>query len=355
MKSFSPIADGTVKLSGGDQVLRTSYLIRDGDSDSSPTPFQDDSTRDDAEAENDFWTISGEFIYRHHVEHRVKLYVPREEFFLCHWNMSTWPGLQIHRWMYCWRKISTIIGTLMEIENWQIRGQAPQDSLCWMKKPPDGYTWSGERQENKRPPDQTLFGLRLGKICLMRWKCKEKAKVCYRETEARQCKKFAWYLLHWSWWWGIQKKALMKNARRKLEVPMPAAMPCKLEREKYRGNLSRWKGLQDKIRLHCWGRWIYEEAHGTIFSQERWRSYCRKKKNSLSHNNLVHKFIPMPQAMEKKKTQQLHWRKNGKNSRNTSMAADEVRNKKEVIAEARNEGRTVHFASLMDLCHLKNS
>ena len=26
-----------------------------------------------------------------------------------------------------------------------------------------------------------------------------------------------------------------------------------------------------------------------------------------------------------------------------------------VIAEARNEGRKVHFASLMDLCHLKNS
>ena len=30
-----------------------------------------------------------------------------------------------------------------------------------------------------------------------------------------------------------------------------------------------------------------------------------------------------------------------------------VRNKKEVIAEARNEGKTVHFASLMDVCHLK--
>ena len=32
-----------------------------------------------------------------------------------------------------------------------------------------------------------------------------------------------------------------------------------------------------------------------------------------------------------------------------------VRNKKEVIAEARNEGETVHFASLMDICHLKNA
>ena len=29
-------------------------------------------------------------------------------------------------------------------------------------------------------------------------------------------------------------KDIMKNAPRKLEVPMPAAMPCKIQREKYR-------------------------------------------------------------------------------------------------------------------------
>ena len=32
-----------------------------------------------------------------------------------------------------------------------------------------------------------------------------------------------------------------------------------------------------------------------------------------------------------------------------------VRNKKGMIADAKNEGRTVHFASLMDLCHLMNA
>ena len=35
------------------------------------------------------------------------------------------------------------------------------------------------------------------------------------------------------------------------------------------------------------------------------------------------------------------------------MTANESQ-KNEVIAEARNEGKTVHFASLMDVCHLKN-
>ena len=45
----------------------------------------------------------------------------------------------------------------------------------------------------------------------------------------------------------------------------------------------------------------------------------------------------------------------GKIEENTGMAADESQKQNEVIAEARNEGHTVHFASLLDLCHLKNS
>ena len=93
-KFMFPIADGTVNLSGGDQVLRTSTSIRDrpdrgeeqeyllGESDgSSSTPFQDSSLYDD-EARNYFWSISGNFIHRHHVEPRVKVDVPREASFL---------------------------------------------------------------------------------------------------------------------------------------------------------------------------------------------------------------------------------------------------------------------------------
>ena len=37
------------------------------------------------------------------------------------------------------------------------------------------------------------------------------------------------------------------------------------------------------------------------------------------------------------------------------MAADKSQKQKKVIDEERNEGRKVHFPSLMDLCHLKNS
>ena len=82
-----PVADEIVKVNGGVQRPRTSTLTRerpergeeseilDGKSDElhSPTPLQEDSTRDDEEAKSDFWTITGEFIYRHHVVPRVKL------------------------------------------------------------------------------------------------------------------------------------------------------------------------------------------------------------------------------------------------------------------------------------------
>ena len=44
-------------------------------------PPPHDSFPDAGEAINDFWSISGNFIYRHHVEPRVKLYSPREESF----------------------------------------------------------------------------------------------------------------------------------------------------------------------------------------------------------------------------------------------------------------------------------
>ena len=88
-----PIADGRIKTLGGDQDLRTSTLIRHrpiqgesdidflGESEGSLPPPQD-SFPDACEAINDFWSMSGNFIYRHHVEPRVKLYSPRDESFL---------------------------------------------------------------------------------------------------------------------------------------------------------------------------------------------------------------------------------------------------------------------------------
>ena len=87
-----PIADGRIKTLGGDQELRTSTLVRHrpiqgesnidflGESEGSLPPPHD-SFPDAGEAINDFWSMSGNFKNRHHVEPRVKPYSPREESF----------------------------------------------------------------------------------------------------------------------------------------------------------------------------------------------------------------------------------------------------------------------------------
>ena len=68
-----------------------------------------------------------------HVEHSLKLYVPREASFtipLKYIDVTRATNTSLDVML---EKTSTIIGTLMEIENCQMRGQVPQESLYWMK------------------------------------------------------------------------------------------------------------------------------------------------------------------------------------------------------------------------------
>ena len=131
------VADGI----WGGWHLRTSTSIRDrpeqeheilqGNSDGwfTPSHLQEDSTRDDEEAKNDFWTITREFLCRHHVAPRVRLYVPREETFpfpLKHTDVTRTTHTSLDVLM---EKILMIAGTWMEKENYQMHGQVSQDSL----------------------------------------------------------------------------------------------------------------------------------------------------------------------------------------------------------------------------------
>ena len=135
-----PVANGTVKISGADQDLRTSTFIRDspdkgeeqdnlrGESDRSPSTRRRDSSWCDGEAKSDFWCVSGDFIYRHHEEPRVKLYVPTEDLFRIQLKY-----MDVTRTIYTClvvllKKILKITGTWMDKKNCLMHGQASQDS-----------------------------------------------------------------------------------------------------------------------------------------------------------------------------------------------------------------------------------
>ena len=84
------VADGSTELSGRDYEFRELTLRREqtvrresfsGESQGEAEESQRTESRDDVDAQKDFWSIQGDFIYRHHIVPRGQLYVPKEETF----------------------------------------------------------------------------------------------------------------------------------------------------------------------------------------------------------------------------------------------------------------------------------
>ena len=168
-----PIADGRIKTPGGDQELGTSTLIRPrpirgeghvdflGESEGS-LPQPHDSLPVAGEAMHDFWSMSGSFIYRHHVEPRVELYSPREESF----------PIPL-KYIDVTRTTHTNLDVKQEKridDYWNIDGSRDL-SDPWTgftqftlldEKAPDGYTWSGERLTRKQLTSRPDYGQSYG-------------------------------------------------------------------------------------------------------------------------------------------------------------------------------------------------
>ena len=166
-KFIFPAADGRINLSGRDQELRTPTLIREhpirgeghvlflGESEGSLPPPQD-SILDAGDATNDFWSTSGNFKNRHHIEPRVQLFSPREESF----------SIRL-KYIDVSRTTRTHLDVMQERridDYWNIDGSRDlSDSWTGFtqftlleEKPPDGFLWSRvmrltRRQLTSRP------------------------------------------------------------------------------------------------------------------------------------------------------------------------------------------------------------
>ena len=139
-------------------------------------------------------------------------------------------------------------------------------------------------------------------------------------------------------------------------MPMAPAMPCKTSKK---GKHGETRGISNEIKskLAC----ILEASESTRLRMEQsLPNYhedhiAGKGDTSLQHYSLVRKFLPMPQAMKihpAKSAVDKEWEKLEKIP---AWDLTKVRSKKEVIDEARTKGAKVHFASLMDICLLKNA
>ena len=213
-----PIAHGRIKTVGGDQHLRTSTLVRHrpiqgeskiyflGESEGSLPPPHD-SFPDAGEAIIDFWSMSGNFIYRHHVEPRVKLYSPRDESFpiplkyidvskTTHTNLDV-KARETHRWLLEYRWVTRLVRSLERFHTIYSIGR---------KKPPDGYVWSGRRWTRKQltsRPDHLWPELwkSMGKHAEL----KEKQKWSNEKPHLENARKLRGDLFHWPWGQGVQR------------------------------------------------------------------------------------------------------------------------------------------------------
>ena len=140
---------------------------------------------------------------------------------------------------------------------------------------------------------------------------------------------------------------------RKLETPVALAMPCKIVKK----NCGSGAANKIKTRLAC----ILEASESTrlrmgeSLPNHHEDHIAGKGNNSLQYYNLVHKFIPVPQAMKIPAAKEAVDKECGKIGEISAWSLTKVRSKKELIDEARTKAAKVHFASLMDICHLKNA
>ena len=137
-----------------------------------------------------------------------------------------------------------------------------------------------------------------------------------------------------------ESKETIKNARKKLETSVGLVVLCKIMK-----NCGSGGSDKNNTKFAC----VLEAGEstrmrmGNSILHNHEDHVAGKGENSLQHYNLVHKFIPMLQAMKipaAKAAADKEWEKLEKIS---AWNLTQVKSKKQVIDEARTSGATVHF------------
>ena len=219
------------------------------------------------------------------------------------------------------------------------------------EKPPEGYMWSGRRLTRKQLTSRPDYlWPEIWKTEGKNAKLKEKQKWSEEKLHLENARKLRGiYFIDPE---DTEFKETIKNARKKLETSVALAMPCKILK-----NCGSGASNKIKIKLAC----ILEASEptrmrmGESLYQNIMRTILQEKVTIHCSTTIWYTIFPMHQAMKipaAKAAVDKEWEKLEKFS---AWNLTKVRSKSEVIDEARTSGAKVHSASLMDICHLKNS
>ena len=262
--------------------------------------------------------MSGSFIFRHHVEPRVKVYSPREESFpipLKYIDVSrtTHTNLDVKQE----KRIDVYWGIDVSRDLSDPWTGFTQFTLL-EEKPPEGFMWSGRRLTRKQltsRPDHLWPELweSMGKHA----KLKEKQKWSNEKLHLENARKLR----------GIyfidpedkEFKETIKNARKKLETSVAPAMPCKIMKK-----LWEWC-IQQKLKQNLRVPWKLMNVRECIW-EIRYRIIMKtilqeKEKIRYSTTNwFANLFLCLKQWKFLHQKQQ--WTRNGKNWRKFRRGTD---------------------------------
>ena len=264
--------------------------------------------------------MSGNFIFRKHVEPRVELYSPRDESFLfsteVHWRFQNYTyklgcyARKPHRWLLEYRWIKRFVWFLDRFHSFCSTGRKISRRICVVRwEINEKTTYIQARSFMDRNLENN------GKYA----KLKEKHKWSNEELHLENARKLR----------GIyfidpedkEFKETVKDARKKLETPIAPAMPCKIMKKncgsgasnKLKTRLACVPGAGESTRLHM----------GESPPNHHEDHIARKGSNSPQHYHLVHKFNPTPSSHKNSSSKGSSGQGMGKIGENFGVELDE--------------------------------
>ena len=140
-------------------------------------------------------------------------------------------------------------------------------------------------------------------------------------------------------------------------------MPCKKRTQKHLGlqetvarsdesnKIPKTQSMHASFRLMSPRESVWNHLYQKIHEDH----IAGKGHNSMSHDNLVHKSIPMLQATKIPEAEAAVDKEWKKLETIPAWQLDKVKSKNEVILEAQRDKKKVHFAILTDICYLRNA
>ena len=186
------------------------------------------------------------------------------------------------------RTTHTSLDVLVEKTSWRLleRGHVLQGSRYWVRQKRRG-TWSRRRLTRKQTtsrPDP--LWPEIWKDLSEASKRKEKQKWAIERPKLDNARRLIG--IHFIDPTDEEFKEIMKNARGKLEVPMPA-MPCRTGREESRKPVSFWKIVRQNTHASLKPGNLRESVWQELFMKFIKTTLQAKGFTSMTHYNLVHK------------------------------------------------------------------